>query len=369
MNTTLDVLGKGTVKHEKTLFHIVNLIALNQKSLAQSVLNRLLDKLNTDECSSAVNYLVFARALAERISGSVAAKANLYLKTYDLPQIHLFNLLVRDVPVISAVSQLATNLLADACQKQDDITLIDVGIGTGRQVVDLLAKLGSHKIVPKRILVVGIEPSAWSLDLAKQNCEKAAAQIGIDIEFISICKAVEDLTEHEWDHLKQVCHNPTINASFALHHIKDIEGRNVRTLVLQRLRSLNPNLLVLSEPNVNHLEQDFLKRFCNCWHHFGIVFKLIDSLDISQCDKNALKACFFGREIIDILAVNENRTERHEDTSSWLHRLRNSGFKVTTPQPVYDLLNFSQVKLTLTSDYFSFDYDGEPIESVLVAAS
>lgn len=370
LNTNVDRIEERILKYEQTLFEIVNLIVLNQKPAAQNTLNRLLDKLNDDNHFNAVNYLVFARAIAQRLAGSIAAKANLYLEQYDLPQIHLFNLLAEDVPLVSTVSQLVTNLLADICQQQEEVTFIDIGIGTGRQVVDLLTQLGRDRLLPKRFVVIGIEPSQWSLDLARQNCKEAAFKLGVEMKFVPLCKGIEELTPREWEYLKQSCQNPAINASFALHHISDINGRDVRTLVLQRLRSLNPALMVLSEPNVNHLEQDFSQRFYNSWQHYGTTFRLIDSLSLKQRDKNALKAGFFGREIIDVLAVSEeNRTERHEDTSSWLHRLKASSFQIKTPQPVPDLLDSSQVEVNLTPDYLSFDYEGEPIVSVICATS
>ena len=369
-NTTLDLRDKRSLKYEQTLFEIVNLIALNQKQVAQNTLNQLLDQLNADDQPQALNYLVFARAIAERLAGSVAAKANLYLKHYDLPQIHLFNLLAEDVTLVSAISQLVTNLFADICQNREEVTLIDIGIGTGRQVVDLLTKLDRDQLLPQRMVVIGIEPSPWSLDLAQQNCQEAAFKLGIEMKFVPFCKGIEDLTSREWDDLKQSCQNPVINASFALHHIRDINRQDVRTLALQRLRSLNPALLVLSEPNVNHLKKDFSERFLNSWRHYGTMFRLIDSLSLNQGDKNALKACFFGREVIDVLAVSEeNRTERHEETASWLHRLRTSGFRLKTPQLDPEFRHSSSVDINLTPDYFSFEYDGEPIVSVMCAAS
>jgi hypothetical protein len=82
--------------------------------------------------------------------------------------------------------------------------------------------------------------------------------------------------------------SPIIHASFALHHIQDRTGVDARNQVLQRLRTLNPVALVLSEPNVDHMEKDYVKRFYNCWSHFGITFEVIDALGFEQKDKDAL---------------------------------------------------------------------------------
>ncbi|MEM9808414.1 MAG: GRAS family protein, partial [Cyanobacteria bacterium P01_D01_bin.56] len=238
---------------ETQLFNLVDLIAQHKTRTAQQLLNQLLDRLNAATHPKAVNHLVFARAMAEHLSGTIADKANLYLQPYKIPQIQLFNLLASKVPLVSLVSELATGLMIDACDGRDDVTLIDIGIGTGRQMVELLHHLAHKPISPRRVHIIGIEPSIQSLSLAQKAILATAHGLPFEVTFTPFCNGIEDLDNQAWQQLSHQCNCPIINASFALHHICDIAGQDVRTAVLQRLHQLNPALIVLSEPNTDHL--------------------------------------------------------------------------------------------------------------------
>ncbi|MBT9315820.1 GRAS family protein [Leptothoe spongobia] len=354
--------------NQAQLFNIVDLIAQQRMQTAQQQLNQLLDTINSSTDSDAITHLIFARALAEHLSDEVADKANLYLKPYEIPQIQLFNLLANQVPLVSLISQLAIGLLIDACDGRDEITLVDIGIGTGRQMVALLHQLANRARRLQRIHIIGIEPSEESLSLAKQAIATAAQQLELEVTFTEFCNGIENLDNQDWQHLRDRCDSPIINASFALHHIRDQAGQDVRTVMLQRLHQLNPTLIVLAEPNTDHLESDFRIRFQNCWRHYSNVFKMIDALAIDQQSKAGLKTCFFGREVVDVLkADNTARIERHETAQSWVNRLKQSGYTLKLPY-IDDLFNSSIFTIQTHADhYLNFDYNGVPLVSLICA--
>jgi hypothetical protein len=350
------------------LFNIVDLIARQKMQTAQHQLNQLLDAINSSTDPHAITHLIFARALAAHLSDGVADKANLYLKPYEIPQIQLFNLLANQVPLVSLISKLARGLLIDACDGRDDITLIDIGIGTGKQMVELLHQLANRSRELQRIHIVGIEPSEESLSLAKQAIATAAQQLKLEVTFTEFCNGIENLDDRDWQHLRDRCDRPIINASFALHHIRDQAGQDVRTVMLQRLHQLDPTLIVLSEPNTDHLEPDFRIRFQNCWRHYSNVFKMIDALAIDQQSKAGLKTCFFGREVVDVLkADNTARIERHETAQSWVNRLKQSGYTLQAPF-IDDLISSPILTIQTHADrYLNFDYNGVPLVSLICA--
>ncbi|MEO0488346.1 MAG: GRAS family protein, partial [Cyanobacteria bacterium J06659_2] len=135
-----------------------------------------------------------------------------------------------------------------------------------------------------------------------------------------------------------------------------------------RLHQLNPTLIVLSEPNTDHLEPDFRTRFHNCWRHYSSVFNMIDALGIDQQSKAGLKTCFFGREVIDVLKVdNTTRVERHETAASWVNRLKQSGYTLQTPF-IDDLIISPILSIHKQADrYLNFDYDDVPLVSLICA--
>lgn len=159
-----------------------------------------------------------------------------------------------------------------------------------------------------------------------------------------------------------------VNAAFALHHIKDEPGRDMRAAVLGALRSLEPAALVLAEPDSDHEGKDLIRRFHNCWRHFGMVFRLVDELPIEQSDKDALKVCFFGREIKDILGQAEDaRTERHGDVASWLVRLRRAGFEMVDFAPRPGTPTFPLVAARPREGFLSLEYQGETMVGLFCA--
>jgi hypothetical protein len=317
---------------------------------------------------AAIACYVFGAALARRAAGEVPDEPNLYLSRFDVPQIHLFNRLAREVPLVGLPCAVANRCIARRLAGQAEPTLIDIGIGTGRQMVSLLELLSAASDRPRRVRIIGIEPSGWSLELAQKNVREAGRRLGIDVDCHAVPGSVEALPREEWLRLARLSPTrPVVNAAFALHHVADVDGRDTRDDVLLRLRSLGPQAIVLAEPDVDHHEPDFLRRFETCWRHFSAVFALVDELPIASGDREALKVCFFAREIADIVgAPDDRRSARHESAAAWTARLARTGYSARAGGdeavgrgPV--------VTTTRRATHVSLDYRGEPLIAILEA--
>lgn len=335
LSTAATALSHAATPPYEGLVEALHLLARRihaQEGGAAQALGALMAVLEGHPDPRCVGLYVFAAGLARRLGEATAGSANLYLAQFEVPQIELFNLLGRALPFVGMATQIANGAIAHAMADQARPTIIDVGIGTGRQCGLLLEQLAAEGSLPRLLTVIGIEPSAWALDAARAHIEQTAAALGAEVSFFGLPHAAEDLGEREWRQVQQACTaRPLVNASFALHHIADgadgADGRDRRGEVLRRLNALDPALLVLAEPDVDHLEGDFLRRFANCWQHFGAVFRTLDRLPLAQRERDAIKVGFFGREIADILGAPEGqRSERHESAAQWLARLRDAGF-------------------------------------------
>jgi SAM-dependent methyltransferase len=338
---------------------------------AEAALRGLMAQLQADADPRCTGLFVFASGLAQRLDGSASKVANLYLRRFEVPQIELFNLLGRHVPMAGMATRIANDTMAQAIAGQQHPTLIDVGMGTGRQFAMLLSELAAAGCLPQRMTIIGIEPSAPALAEARAALTAAAMRLGMALQFHAITASAEALTDSDWQAIAAACSTrPVINASFALHHIADdAQGFEQRNAVLRRLRALQPACFVLSEPDVDHLEPRFLPRFRNCFAHFSAVFGVLDSLPLAQAERDALKVGFFGREIADILGTPEaQRSERHEAAAAWLQRLATTGFSVqaaTTPMPAG---SDAGVSATLRGNRVAIQARSEPVVSVFVAA-
>ena len=110
----------------------------------------------------------------------------------------------------------------------------------------------------------------------------------------------------------------------------------------------------------------------SCWHHFGeATFSLIEELPMSPIERYALEVGFFGREIDDIIGNSEeNRSERHEPTKTWLHRLEEAHFSPTDLSnggDKYKAFSEGPVKATVHKGYVALEYRGEALVSVICA--
>lgn len=339
---------------------------------ADEALRALMACLNGHTDTRAVGLYVFAAGLARRLSGRAVDEANLYLGRFEVPQIHLFNLLGRDVPFVGLATRLCNEAILEAMADVDRPTLIDVGIGTGRQACVLLETMAALGPLPTRLTVIGLEPSGWALDEARVNIESTARRLGADVSFFGVVSAAEDLGDAGWRRIAQACTaRPVVNASFALHHIADdAAGNDRRDAVLAQLRALDPLRLVLAEPDVDHRESGFYARFTHCLAHFGAVFRTLDELPMTQGDRDALKVGFFGREIADILGNPEAlRSERHESSASWRRRLQEAGFELEgAGRRADDHAVPGVVTVRARHGHLSLEAQDEPVVAIFTAA-
>jgi predicted RNA methylase len=128
--------------------------------------------------------------------------ANLYLQSFAEAQISLFNVLAEKVPAVSAASLLANRLLSEGMSGADDVTVIDIGIGTGRQMVALSRQLHQEGKLPARLRIIGVEPAPASLEIAGAALSKLGAELDFQIEYVPVARCVADLDAGDWAQLR-----------------------------------------------------------------------------------------------------------------------------------------------------------------------
>ncbi len=303
---------------------------------------------------------LFINALNNRLFSSDKME-NIYEKQYDVSQIQLFDILINKFPFVKYSQQIINEAIVAEIGKHERVTLIDIGIGLGTQMMNVLEKAKSLPNL-KAITLVGIEPFTDALSQATARFNAVKADLPFELNYIPVAEYVE---QADFASLCPSSQPVIVNASLALHHIQTSEKRNQ---VMDAIHSINPVAFFLIEPNVDHFEPDFEKRFHNCFGHFYAIFRLIDTLDITSNEKSALKL-FFGREIEDILGKQEaDRFEKHEPAVKFIDRLHGSGF-ITSPEhftiPVSEV---SGVSIRQHSEGFvGFTYDNETVLALICA--
>jgi hypothetical protein len=309
---------------------------------------------------------VFARSMKKFYEDNETYE-HIYTKKFDIPQIKLFELLIRQFPAIGMTQELANSLICHYLRGWEDAVLMDIGIGTGHQTVDIIRKLAQQPNLPtKTLTIVGIEPFSDAVEATRHNLEEIAKEVPFTVRYVLKNAFAENMTDADWLQLTEgLSRNLIVNGSFALHHIK---SRQERGKVFEHLRNIPAKAIVLSEPNVDHYESNYYQRFKNCLHLFSLLFEAIDELPLTPEEKNALKL-FFSREIDDILGCRESeRVEKHASTWHWLALLQEAGYVPTKKGISFHLPERYRVDVNNDNyDFWSICYKQENIISVILA--
>ncbi len=340
-----------------------NSLTEHDKALLSDIYYESLEDL--DEPEAMFTYTLTKAMRKHLIDGQ--SQEHIYLQRFEIPQIRLFELLIQQFPLANLSQQCTNTLLIDALVNHANPVLMDIGIGTGFQVskiIEGLSKKSNNQI--KCLTIVGIEPFADALKVTEENIKRVSANAPFEIKLIIKEAFIEQMSQEE---LRQMLPNQYdalyVNASFALHHIQLMSQRKV---VFEILKNLEVNAFVLSEPNSNHFEPSYQKRFQNCKNHYGVLFQIIDTLSITATEKAALKL-FFSREIDDVLGNTEAvRVEKHFATEQWEQLFEETGFKLQKRAASfeYEQLNGTNLKTDLSNRYAT-EFNGEEITSLFWA--
>lgn len=302
----------GSVYHALCEVMAMDLSDADRMRASESLFKYCSDGVSTN--SEKLLTTIFLKALNRRMQSDVISE-NIYQSMSGVSQIELFDILIDQFPFVKYSQQLVNDAIIADMQNQQVVTLVDIGIGLGTQMMHVIEKA---KALPslKKLIIVGLEPFADALTMAEKNILNLRSSVPFELEFIPVLDYAEN-----FDFTALPClEGPVIiNASLALHHIRTMDERKS---TLENLRAVNPTSLYLIEPNVNHFEHDFFTRFKNSWNHFYCLFQVIDLLEITNDQKNGLKL-FFGREIEDIIGKKEeDRFEKHMLAAEWIILLK-----------------------------------------------
>lgn len=318
------------------------------------------------ESSAGVLPLFFLDALNKRLNGDSGKIQNLYLLPDEGQQIRMFNFMALKFPLVRIAQDILNGQYANALTADDEIVILDIGIGTGQQIVRLIRLLSERLKPTPRITVIGIEPSEGSLNKAISALEAEAGTLGLSLNVIPVITTIEDIPEAEWARVQSALKGQLIvNASFALHHIRPTERR---TELFRKVKKLKPGMVGIIEPYADFLTPDVQARFANAWHHYGLTFRAIDQIDASETEKRDLKTIFFSREIQDVLSRDELRVEQFETGEMWTERLKYAGFTVSDAVEIPpNAESCPYASVAQQTGYLGLTVEGHPIISIITA--
>ena len=140
-------------------------LSLQNQSEFESLYNYCCEGMDTD--SEKFLAALFLKALNQKIC-SDAINENTYQKKYEVSQIELFNILIDKFPFVKFSQQLINNSIAKTVGQLKSATIIDIGVGLGTQMVNVL-ELVKESSVLEKLTIIGIEPFGDALSIAEKN--------------------------------------------------------------------------------------------------------------------------------------------------------------------------------------------------------
>jgi hypothetical protein len=222
--------------------------------------------------------------------------------------------------------------LIHACHKKPGkIFFLDIGMSFGRNCIQFLKTLAAHQS-DVEVIVFGIDPDSASLDIASSEIDKfAKLHSGVKVTLTTIPHFLENIRPEELDIIFEAARQSDVRlvqSAFTMHHL----SKENRQLALKNVvESCKPDAFVLSEPNVDHLEDNYHSRVSNALGMFSLLHELIHKdPKLSVGERFAVWNTFFGKEIVDIVGTGENaRSEKHEPIASWIRRGQVAGLKLS----------------------------------------
>ncbi|MBN1699353.1 MAG: hypothetical protein JW881_17670 [Spirochaetales bacterium] len=303
----------------------------NDKAGARKQAKELvLERMPEDITNEALLSHICTSSLIARLDNASYQMNNLYLTHFEIPQIELFYKMHRAYPQVAASHYIANQFIEQMIGNLLSVTIFDIGIGKGKQLESLLYSLCDRGYNIRNVVIIGLDPDPENLSSCEKTFMQMNGRVYFDVAFHPICDLIENLDEKDFGHIRSIAEgNLVINSAYAMHHVSHpINDTEYRTRLFAKLKSLDPLLFTLTEPNADHDNESLSRRAENCWRHFSVVFNLVDRSDLSEEHKLVIKDMFFGREIRDIFGVSDHlRSERHESTESWMLRLKRAGFR------------------------------------------
>lgn len=288
---------------------------------------------------------------------------NTYLKDLAIPQIVLFDILANQFPIVLTAQALVNNLIYQHKKGNHSITLLDIGIGRGIQIIRLLKLLNQISDL-EQVNIIGIELFEPALTHTTNQLQQLSEVLRFKINFLPINSSAETTdfkSINAW--IKEQQAPLLVNASLCLHHIQKLDER---IELFNNVKSLNPKLFTLIEPNANCFTDEFDLRLANTFMHFNALYSYINSLTLKDEEKKGLKQ-FFSTELFDTIALpDQHRFERYEEGQAWVKIANDAGFKSYDLTECINEIHIPEIEIqTAPEKYIWFGYKGTPLLSVI----
>lgn len=228
--------------------------------------------------------------------------------------------------------RLAVGAVFEAIRDRTDARVLDVGVGSGAQMSELLSLLAVRDHRLRRLEIVGLDFVEEFLETAGRSIVTRAEEFaGIEVTYRPILGKIEALEGATIEQITE--HGPlsAVNATIALHEVPG----EAKCTALRNLRNLAPSRFVLSEWNYcleNVLPETSVEFLCNVRRvTAAMVAALREKFPVGEA--RAVVRDWLSMAGGQLTCPAAERQECFLDATTWKALLERSDFEVIAPAP------------------------------------
>lgn len=256
-----------------------------------------------------------------------------------------------NTPLLKNPYQLAVGAVFEAIRDREDVRVLDVGVGSGAQMSELLGLLGREEHRVRRLEVVGLDFVQEFLDTAGENLQARAGELAGRVEFayVPVVGHVEEIDDATADRITEGGPLDAANASIALHEVPG----EAKLDALRNLRRLAPRCFVLAEWNYcleNVLPETSVEFLFNIRRASAAMAAAVrEQYPLSEA--RAAVRTWLSVAGGQLTCAASDRQECFLDIATWTALLEQSGFVVSAPVATSRFANGTPIALvTCTLD-------------------
>ncbi|KAL3653165.1 hypothetical protein CASFOL_002846 [Castilleja foliolosa] len=282
----------------------------------------------------------FANALEARLAGtgttSFADQFN-HDKLSAADILKAYKMFITVCPFKNMSHLLANKTIEKLAIGASTLHIVDFGILYGYQWPCLIQALSERRGGPPKLRITGIDfpqpgfrPAERVANTGRclaRFCEK----FGVPFEYNAIAQKwdsikVEDLKIEKNDHELLV-----VNSLYRLHNVMDETEKdtfNPRDVVLNTIKSINPDMFIYGVINGGYNTPFFVSRFKHALAHYSSLFDMFEATRARKDrDRRLFEEQIFGKDAMNIVACEGvDRIERPDTYHQWHARVLQAGF-------------------------------------------
>ncbi|CAK9224186.1 unnamed protein product [Sphagnum troendelagicum] len=241
---------------------------------------------------------------------------------------------IDNAPFMQAVHCFANNTLMEAFKGATRVHVVDYGIMYGIQWPSFMHMLAQRPGGPPHLRITGIDrpqPGFKPLERIQETghrLARLAKEVGVPFEFHAIADKWETITPaHLFLRKDEVL---GVNCALRFRHMMDesIIATSPRTMLLNKIRSMNPKVFVQVVISAGYNLPLFIPRFQEALHHNSVSFDVLEKAMYAEpTERIIFEKEILGRIIFNVVACDGlERVERPGTYREWDTRARQAGF-------------------------------------------